>query len=356
MTSGSVHIRQQLQRGDFALDVDLQLPGLGVTALFGRSGSGKTSLLRCIAGLEPAARGELSVKGDRWQTTDHFQPAHRRRVGYVVQDAGLFPHLSVQGNLDFAIKRAGYGQMPEAEVVQMLAIQPLLERMPGALSGGERQRVAIARALLSGPDLLLMDEPMASLDRRSKAEIMPFLERLHRELSIPLIYVSHSADEVARLADHLIVMDDGKCVGEGPLGEMLARLDFPLRLEDEAGVVWQGSVAQRDPCWKLDRLETPGGELWIASQGSGHGEVRVRILARDVSLALRHHEDSSILNILPGQVEELREEDDAPSVLVRVQVRQALLLARITRKSAERLMLRPGSKVWAQIKSVALLP
>ncbi|MDP1536360.1 MAG: molybdenum ABC transporter ATP-binding protein [Burkholderiales bacterium] len=232
----------------FTLDVDLELPSRGVTALFGHSGSGKTTLLRCIAGLERTANGYLAIDGTLWQDGASFLPTHRRPIGYVFQEASLFPHLSVRGNLEYGAKRAQ--SLPAREggagggranlcrpasadfshIVELLGIGTLLDRKPERLSGGERQRVAIARALLTAPRLLLMDEPLAALDLARKNEILPYLERLHDELEIPVLYVSHAPDEVARLADHLVVMDGGRAVAQGPLADVLSRIDLPIRI------------------------------------------------------------------------------------------------------------------------------
>lgn len=356
MSSDPIQIKVQLNRGTFDLAVDVTVPGRGITAIFGRSGSGKTSLLRCLAGLEPDCQGDIIVRGEKWQESPVFLPTHRRPIGYVIQTPNLFPHLSVRGNLEFAEKRAVTGSLPFEQIVEMLALESLLDRHVDRLSGGERQRVAIARALLIGPQLLLMDEPLASLDNQSKKDIMPFLERMHRELDIPVIYVSHSAEEVSRLADYLVVVDAGRVVGEGPLEQMLARLDFPVKLEDDAGVVWEGRVLEQDEQWHLARVGTAGGDVWVRSSGvETDASIRLRILARDVSLALSHHDDSSILNILPGEVEEVSTETEQNAALVRVRVGEAALLARLTLRSVDRLELAAGKPVWVQIKSAALV-
>ncbi len=340
----------------FALDVDLDLPGRGVTALFGQSGSGKTTLLRCIAGLERGV-GHLSVNGECWQDGDTFQPTHRRPLGYVFQEANLFAHLTVQGNLDYGMRRTTSADFPRhTAIIEMLGIGHLLERKPERLSGGERQRVAIARALLTEPRLLLMDEPLAALDLARKNEILPYLERLRDELEIPVFYVSHAPDEVARLADHIVVMDAGRAVAQGPLAETLARTDLPIRLGEDAGVVFAGTVLERDPQWHLARVGFDGGELWVRDGGApvGHA-VRLRILARDVSIAHSHHDDASIMNLLPATVVEQAGEDHPALALVRLRVGNTSLLARLTRRSAHALALAPGQQVWAQIKAVALI-
>lgn len=249
-THSGIQARFRLDYADFSLDVDLQLPGRGVTALFGHSGSGKTTLLRCVAGLERSDQGELTVNGERWQNSAQnlFVPPHRRPIGYVFQEANLFTHLSVRRNLEFGMRRVPAPQRRVAleQAVELLGIDHLLERMPDRLSGGERQRVGIARALLTSPRLLLMDEPLAALDLKRKSEILPYLERLHDELDIPVLYVSHSPDEVARLADHVVLLEQGRAIAQGELRETLARLDLPTAFSDDAGVVIEGEIAGHD--------------------------------------------------------------------------------------------------------------
>jgi molybdate transport system ATP-binding protein len=355
--SSPIYARFRANLGDFSLDVDLELPGRGVTALFGHSGSGKTTLLRCIAGLQ-RTQGELRVNAEVWQDDSVFLPVHRRALAYVFQEASLFPHLSVRRNLEY-----GYRRIPESErqvrfehAVEWLGLGAMLERAPDRLSGGERQRVAIARALLTSPRLLLMDEPLSALDHKSKGEILPYLERLHDRLSIPLLYVTHSPDEVARLADHLVVMEDGRALANGPLAETLARLDLPIRHEEDAGVVLEASVAECDPTWHLVRAEFPGGSMWVRDIGVEMGQrLRLRVLARDVSLALDRHEDVSILNLLPARVTEIAANGHPAVRLVRVAVGETPLISRLTARSVDALGLVPGKQVWVQVKSVAVI-
>ncbi len=352
----SIAARFRVDYPGFALNVDLELPGRGVTALFGRSGCGKTTLLRCMAGLERGS-GRLVVGDETWQDAHCFMPTHRRPLGYVFQDARLFPHLDVAANLDYGRRRSGNAPgVVGDDVLDLLGLGPLLGRMPAHLSGGEQQRVAIARALLARPRLLLMDEPLASLDHARKQEFLPWLERLREELDIPLIYVSHAPDEVARLADHLVVMDAGCAVAQGPLAETLASIDLPVHLGEDAGAVFEATVAERDAEWHLARVSFDGGELWVRDNGTPLGRrVRVRILARDVSIAASRHEDTSILNVLPASVVQLGTEDHPAQAIVRLAIGPTPLLARVTRRSAARLALRPGLAVWAQIKAVALV-
>lgn len=354
----SILAQFKLSYPGFTLDVDLDLPGQGVTALFGPSGCGKTSMLRCMAGLTRASQGHLSVNGEIWQNDKVFIPTHQRPAGYVFQEANLFAHLSVRRNLEY-----GQSRVPVAKrrvelehMVQLLGIESLLERMPHGLSGGERQRVAIARALLTSPRLLLMDEPLAALDLKRKQEILPYLERLHRELDIPVIYVSHAPDEVARLADHIVVIEAGRAVACGPLTETLARVDLPIHLGEDAGVVLDAVVAGRDAAWHLARVEFAGGSLWVRDAGHALGHpVRVRILARDVSIALEKLEGISIQNCLPASVDQMAEDTHPALTLLRLQVGASPILARLTKRAAAGLALVPGKPVWVQIKAVALI-
>jgi molybdate transport system ATP-binding protein len=352
-----IETRFKLDWPGFTLDVDLNLPGRGVTALFGHSGSGKTSLLRCIAGLEKPSCGRLVFKGKIWQDEKIWLPTHQRPIGYVFQEASLFPHLSILGNLRYGQKRSdGAGRVGLDAAIELLGIGHLLERKPDTLSGGERQRVGIARALAVGPEILLMDEPLAALDLKRKQEILPYLERLHDELDIPVLYVSHSPDEVARLADHLVAMDGGRVVAAGPLGETLARLDLPIRLGEDVGVVLEATVGEIDSEWHLARVDFPGGSLWTRDHAVPAGRhVRVRVLARDVSLALGEPGTSSIQNNLDGRVEALGDDEHPGLLLVRVQVGASLLVARLTRRSAAQLGIAPGLPVRVQVKSVALM-
>jgi molybdate transport system ATP-binding protein len=274
-----IEARFKLDYPGFTLDVDLSLPSTGITALFGVSGSGKTTLLRAIAGLERVPTGRLVFDGAVWQDGNTFLPTHQRPLGYIFQEASLFPHLSARGNLEYGMQRRP-ASADFSHTVELLGIGHLLDRQPETLSGGERQRVAIARALLTQPRLLLMDEPLAALDLARKREILPYLEQLHEELKIPVLYVSHAPDEVVRLADHLVALDAGRVVAAGPLAETLARTDLPIPLGEDAGMVIEGTVAERDAQRQLARLEFPGGTLWVRDNGHPVGKrLRVRVLA-----------------------------------------------------------------------------
>jgi molybdate transport system ATP-binding protein len=351
--------RLRLDRGAFRLDVDLHLPQRGISALFGHSGSGKTTILRAIAGLERAPGGYVALGGDVWQddARNIFLPVHGRALGYVFQEASLFPHLSVRGNLEFGRKRvpAHERRFDLAPVTELLGIGSLLERRPDGLSGGERQRVAIARALLASPRLLLMDEPLAALDLRRKLEILPYLERMHEELALPIVYVSHAPDEVARLADHLVLLDDGKVVASGPLTETLARVDLPPSFADDAGVVLDTRLAGHEED-ALSRLEFAGGALFVGRRRDAIGtHLRCRIHARDVSLALEQPHGTSIVNRLPAVVTAVVATETPGHVLVQLRIGPSPLLARITARSRRELGIEPGLHLWAQIKGVALL-
>jgi molybdate transport system ATP-binding protein len=351
-----IEARFRLDWPDFSLDVDLNLPVRGVTALFGHSGSGKTTLLRCIAGLERAPQGRLVVAGEVWQDAVRWVAPHQRPIGYVFQEASLFAHLTVLGNLRYGLRRTTNAQQAGLDqAIALLGIGHLLDRKPGTLSGGERQRAAIARALAVNPRLLLMDEPLAALDMQRKQEILHYLALLRDELDIPMLYVSHSPDEVARLADTLVAMDSGRVVASGPLAQTLARIALPIRLGEDAGAVLDGTVGEVDHAWHLALVDFSGGSLWVRDQGLAIGRrVRVRVLARDVSLA-EEPGTSSIQNVLRGCVDAVTGDEHPGLALVRMRVGDAMLLARLTKRSAASLGVVPGRTLWVQMKSVALM-
>jgi len=353
----SIEARFRIRRGEFRLDVSLCVPGKGVTALFGPSGCGKTTLLRAIAGLDRYRDGFLKVGDMSWQAADRFVPPHRRALGYVFQEASLFAHLSVRGNLEYGVRRVPRAERRVAvqQAVELLGIGSLLERKPERLSGGERQRVAIARALAVSPRLLLMDEPLAALDVPRKQDILPYIESLNRELNIPVIYVSHSPDEVARLADQLVLLDAGRVRATGAIGDMLTRLDLPLVHGSDAEALIEATVAGHDERYALTYLDFPGGRFTVPRKPLPLGSaVRLRVTARDVSLTLERQTGTSILNIFPATVDGLRPEGES-QVTVRLSVGGVPMLARVTRKSAAVLDLQPGKPLYAQAKSVAVL-
>ncbi|KAA8711968.1 molybdenum ABC transporter ATP-binding protein [Pseudomonas cannabina] len=357
-----IEVRLEMAYPEFTVSTDLTLPGFGITALFGPSGSGKTTCLRCIAGLEKAGHGFVRVHDEVWQDSAKgiFLPPHKRAIGYVFQEASLFAHLSVRANLEFGMKRILRPQrrIEMRQATELLGIDHLLERRPDTLSGGERQRVGIARALLTSPRLMLLDEPLAALDARRKNEILPYLERLHHELDIPMLYVSHAQDEVARLADHLVLLEEGKVLASGPIQETLARLDLPLAMGGDAGVVIEGLVSAYDREYHLLSVTLPGSTLCIRV---AHAEMppgtalRIKVQARDVSLNLQPEDHSSILNRLPVTVLEEMPADNTAHVLVKLDAGGTPLLARITRYSRDQLHLHRGQPLWAQIKAVAVL-
>ena len=331
-----IHLRHKLSKRDFVLDIDVQVPDIGITGVFGESGSGKTTLLRCIAGLEQ--EGGL--------------PVHKRNVGYVFQKPGLFPHLTVRGNIDYGARRAATNRVDSASVVDMLGIGGLLDRKPDSLSGGEAQRVAIAAALLRSPDIVLMDEPLASLDRKRKDELLPYFDRLHDELSVPVIYVSHDIEEISRLCDHLVLLDDGKVVASGGLLDVVSRVDVPVLSGRNAGVVlWATPVDHEDGLTKFDFGD---GDIWVAGkfEASKH-PLRLRIAANDVSITRDRPTSTTILNILRATVEEVHSVDTA-TALVRLGAGNQDLLARVTNRSVRRLGLKSGDRVFAQVKSVTV--
>jgi molybdate transport system ATP-binding protein len=358
-----IEARLRWQRGHFLLDVNLAIPSRGISVLVGPSGCGKTTVLRALAGLERGA-GRIAVDGEVWQddASGRFVPTHRRSLGYVIQESALFPHLSVRGNLHYGRKRSqGEAQRIALDtVIELLGIGHLLERAATTLSGGERQRVAIARALATGPRLLLMDEPLAALDAARKSEILPYLEQLHRELALPIVYVTHAMDEAARLADHLVLLRDGAVEAAGPLGELTARTDLSLSRHDEAGVVIEAEVVEHDAQHGLTRIGRHGATLWVGGAAARPGErVRARVLARDVSVARQPPGQTSILNVLPVVVDHVQR--DRTTALLRLRVTGGspelawTLLARITSKSCDTLALQPGDALHAQIKGVALM-
>ncbi len=355
----SIIAQFKLDYGAFSLDVDLCLPSSGITVLFGHSGSGKTTLLRCIAGLQHAPQGLLTINGTTWQNSDNklFLPTHKRSLGYVFQEANLFAHLTVLGNLCYGLKRIGQDANTEKfkQIIELLGIDHLMDRMPERLSGGERQRVAIARALVLNPDLLLMDEPLASLDSKRKQEILPFLTRLHSELNIPVLYVTHSQQEVAQLADYLVLLADGKVQAAGLLSDTLSRIDLPQAQDQQAASVWQVTIIEHEIAYHLTRVAFTGGELSLPTIGAAVGiPLRIQIYARDVSITLEVSKTTSILNVLPATISDIIDDDSGQSV-VRLQVGSQPLLAHITRKSAQLLALQTGMIVYVQIKGTSIL-
>lgn len=338
-----------------ALSVDTQLPGNGVTALFGRSGAGKTTFLRCIAGLQHDPCGELTVGDQVWQNSQASLPCHKRNIGYVFQEPRLFPHLDVQSNLRFGQRTPDKAR--ENELLELLDIRPLLSRPIQGLSGGEQQRVAIGRALLSVPKILLMDEPLSSLDTARKSELLPYLERIKDEAGIPILYVSHSLQEVGRLADYLVVLEKGRQVAAGDPVAILNDYQRSEECADAPSTLLQAAIRSTDAQAQLVSLAIGDQLLHFRNDHLTTGDIaRVQIYAKDVSIALSEATDSSILNILPAIVDAIVHNDVNGTVAVRLVLADGHeLVSLITLKSLQRLQLTIGAQVWAQIKSVALV-
>ncbi|MGE3306466.1 MAG: molybdenum ABC transporter ATP-binding protein [Rhizobiaceae bacterium] len=350
-----IEVRKRL--GEFSLDIGMRSAGR-VTALFGPSGSGKTTAVNLLGGLLRPDAGRIAANGRVLADVSAriFVPKHRRRIGYVFQDARLFPHLSVRGNLDYARWfRRGSERSEFARVVDLLGIGHLLKRRPDGLSGGEKQRVAIGRALLCDPTLLLMDEPLASLDAQRKAEIMPYLERLRDETKIPIVLVSHSVAEVARLADTVAVLEDGRLKAIGETSDVLGRLDLlPAEERGEGGAVLDCEIAGHDTHYGMTLLATRAGPIRVPALKAATGaRLRLRIRARDVIVATTQPHGLSALNVLAGSIADIRAEPGAPAVEVRLDCGGATIVASITRQSLEALGLKVGQPVYAIIKTVS---
>ncbi len=357
-----LEIAIQRRQGDFTLDAEVAVPAAGVTALFGRSGAGKTTLVDCLAGLSRPDSGRIVIAGttlfDSARGID--LPPERRRLGYVFQDARLFPHLSVEANLRYGQRRAGPGDAVASfdQVLELLELAPLLARRPAKLSGGERQRVALGRALLAQPRLLLLDEPLASLDQARKDEVLPFLERLRDEFALPMVYVSHAMPEVLRLADALVLLDRGRVAAAGPIEEILGRIDLqPLTGRYEAGAVVTASVVGQDAAFGLTRLDLAGETLWIGHiDALPDSRLRLRIRARDVAIALAPVAGVSIQNQLAGQVAEMSRDGHYVDLAIAIGSPAAgqRLWSRVTARAADQLSLAVGKPVFALVRTVAV--
>lgn len=332
-----MQLTYNLQRDDFHLDIDVEIPETGVTGVFGPSGSGKTTLLRCIAGLEP---------------TSDETPIHKRRLGYVFQQPQLFAHLDVEANIRYGMTRSPGNTIDFDEVVSMLDVTTLLSRRPETLSGGEAQRVAIARAFCQSPRMVLMDEPLSAVDESRKDQLLPYLDRLRDEGGVPILYVSHNIDEICRLCDHLIVLDDGKVAAAGELNTLLTRTDVRQLGGANTGVVLDAKVDAYDSGFGLTTLRFESERLSVPGEISGE-HVRVRIAANDVSLVRHKPTETSVLNVFAAQVVDV-EPEDASTTLISVAIGDSLLLSRITKKSAHLLGIKPGDELYAQVKSVTI--
>jgi molybdate transport system ATP-binding protein len=353
----TIAVRFNIQRGEFALNIDTVIPETGVTAIFGPSGSGKTTLLRAIAGLEHADNGYLKVGDALWQGNGVFLPTHQRKIGYVFQEPSLFSHLSVEANLNYGLERAKdeSSAVVVQQTIDLLGIEHLLKRMPWQLSGGEQQRVAIARALAANPSMLLLDEPLAALGDDQKADILPYLESVYQQLDIPVLYVSHSRNEVARLADHMLLLDNGEIKASGKMSEIFTALDLPMAHQSRAESIIKASVSHYDEEFGLASVAFLGGQLSVAAEPLIVGsKVRLQVLARDVSITLEPQKNTSILNIIPVTIDAIVKESKS-QMTVRLIADETALLSRITCKSAYNLNLKEGDKVYAQVKTAALL-
>ena len=351
------HCSIKLQRKEFSIEAEFDIPSRGVMGIFGHSGSGKTTLLRCIAGLEKDAHGHIEINGRTWLSDNQNLSSQERNIGYIFQESRLFPHLSVLSNLNYGTKRCAECDtttLDRDHLYELLNIGHLLNRKPHQLSGGEKQRVAIGRALLKNPQILLLDEPLASLDERRKQEILPFLDRLHEELSIPMLYVSHSMAEVTRLCDYILVMEQGRVQFNGRLHDALVSPESPLSHEEDAAAILEGIVSKQENEFQLSTIQTSNANHIVVPGQTNIGQhVRLRIKASDVSLCKSAVSDSSILNVIEGNISAILEETQG-HVLLQINSRNDILLARISRKSYQQMELGLNQNIHMQIKAVSI--
>ena len=355
----AIRIRFEVRFPGYTLCVNQCLPEKGVTGIFGVSGSGKSTFLRAIAGLERPINSRIVIGNEIWHDDEKgiFVPPYKRSLGFVFQDAALFPHLSVRKNLEYGMKRVPKAnrRIPLDYVADLLGLIPLMDRTPQTLSGGEKQRVGIARALATSPRILMMDEPLASLDLPRKAEIIPYLNRLNTELSIPIFYVSHDLDEIISLADHLILLEAGKVKASDEIWQLLTRLDLPLAHRHDAAAIISGTAIKREEPFHLNTISFSGGSLSLPGDPLPVGKpVRLRIHANDVSLALSAASDTSILNLIPARVIDIHENENGLAI-VELNAGGARLLSHITTRSAHKLNISPGKELYAQVKGIAVL-
>jgi len=358
MSVDNLQIAIDLPRSDFHLSVDLSLPGRGISVFFGPSGAGKTTLLRCVAGLDKGI-GHVIVGDAVWQDSSKgiFKPVWQRSLGYVFQEASLFEHLRVSKNMLYGVQRVGTASAKRAldHAINLLGITHLLQRPTSTLSGGERQRVAIARALATEPKVLLLDEPLAALDPARRDDIMPWLEQMHCDLEIPVLYVTHSMQELVRLADYVVLLQNGTVVTEDAVTFALTSPHFAPLAGSAAGSLLQGHVTAHDEHFHLSAIDIDGELIWMPQQSLPIGtEVRLHVHANDVSLSLVAEQESSIQNRIVGQIESFVDDKHPAQILIRVRCNQNILLSRVTRRAVAQLELKRGTRVWCQIKSVAL--
>ena len=354
-----LNIQLLLERASFELNIQTRLPAKGIHGILGASGSGKTTLLRCLAGLESHAIGRIDIGEKCWLDSQRkiFVPTWQREVGYVFQEASLFPHLNVLGNLKFGVTRVKTTAAQSAlnEAIDLLGLEHLLKRHTAELSGGERQRVAIARALATRPKLLLLDEPLTAVDQNKKNEIYPWIEKLKSELNIPILFVSHSIEEIARLTQHLLILEKGQVLCLGPTIDLMSSLETPFDFGDQTSVLIMGQVHDIETQWNLAKISFEQHHLWVENRNfSLHQMIQIRILAKDVSLSLYQPQDSSIQNTLACTITGVQQNLNAHQSLVQMECGSSKLLAKITKKAFASLNLTVGTPLWAQVKTVAL--
>jgi molybdate transport system ATP-binding protein len=356
MSFGQCSIR--CKRADFIVDADFSIPEKGVLGIFGHSGSGKTTLLRCLAGLEKDVQGRIEINGESWLNESKNISAQRRNIAYVFQDGRLFPHLNVSKNLLYGASRNNMRNTENSEgvdrdhLLELLNISHLLDRYPHQLSGGEQQRVAIGRALLKRPQMLLLDEPLASLDKKRKQEILPYFEMLHEELRVPMIYVSHDLDEMIRFCDHMLVMEEGKARFSGNIRDALVSPESPLAAIENAAAVLEGTVSKQEKDFDISTVHTVNGNKFQVPGLIAIGKhVRLIVFASDVSLAKNKATDSSILNIIEGELTDVLEKKSG-RMLLQINCNNDVLLSLISNKSFQLLGLSEDKKIYIQVKAV----
>ncbi|AFJ02741.1 Molybdenum transport ATP-binding protein ModC [Methylophaga frappieri] len=352
----SLQTTLNIPREDFTVDLDLTVATGKVSAIFGPSGSGKTTILRSIAGLEKNVTGRIQVHNEIWLSDTVCLPAHQRRIGFVFQDAGLLPHLTVEENIRFGLKRLPVSQRRSSfdDTIALLRLSSMLSRRIQTLSGGERQRVALARAIMTSPSVLLLDEPLAAVDEAHKAEILSYIEMFQRQLKITMLYVSHDLAEVARLSDNIMLIDHGRSIAYGSSQTILTSLDSPLARADNAAAIINTLVISHDSQYGLSRLQFGDDDFFITKLLAIGTAVRLRINATDVSISLTRPINSSILNSFSVRITDIRPVSDA-QVLLRLQIGTTYLLSRITKKSADQLNCQIGQSVYAQVKAVSII-